>query len=109
MSALGQKRTFQLRSGMSALPPKADITQNAQISSSRAKAPASQSELWPLRAFLYRIWYAELPLPLFAAERLMYRPAACSILLPGTPMVTLMLRTGLHMGNVGLIGFATRV
>jgi hypothetical protein len=26
MSALGQKRTFAMRKGMSALPPKADIT-----------------------------------------------------------------------------------
>jgi len=31
MSALGQKQTFQLASDMSALPPKADITQRAKV------------------------------------------------------------------------------
>ena len=31
MSALGQKQTFAVQNGMSALPPKADIQQRANI------------------------------------------------------------------------------
>ena len=43
MSALGQKRTLERPSRMSALPPKADITRNAKTPQCTGPAPASRS------------------------------------------------------------------
>jgi len=39
MSALGQKQTFAVQNGMSALPPKADIDCYALVSSTRRISP----------------------------------------------------------------------